>query len=114
MKTNAKSLSAFTLLEIMIVITIIGVLAAMAVPNIVDSLDRSRRRACVVNLKNIEAAKVQWAAENRKLSTETPSEDELFGPGKPIRDKLACPSGGTYSLNPVDDKPTCSVPGHSY
>jgi len=114
MKTNAKSLSAFTLLEIMIVITIIGVLAAMAVPNILESVDNSRRRACVINLKNIEGAKVRWAAENRKLSTETPTEDEMFGKGKYIRDQLVCPSGGTYSLNPVEDKPTCSVTGHSY
>ena len=114
MRTDAKSMSAFTLLEIMIVITIIGVIAAMAVPNILESVEKSRRQACVINLKNIEGAKVRWAAEQRKLSTETPSEDDLFGKGKYIRDTLVCPSGGTYSLNPVEDKPTCSVPGHSY
>lgn len=114
MKTNARSMSAFTLLEIMIVITIIGVLAAMAVPNILESVEKSRRQTCVINLKNIEGAKVRWAAEHGKLSTETPSADDLFGKGKYIRDQPVCPSGGTYSLNPVEDKPTCSVAGHSY
>ena len=114
MKTNAKSTSAFTLIEIMVVITIIGVLAAMAVPNILESVEKSRCETCVINLKNIEGAKVRWAAEHRKLSTETPSNDDLFGKGKYIRDILVCPSGGTYSLNPVDDRPTCSVAGHSY
>jgi prepilin-type N-terminal cleavage/methylation domain-containing protein len=114
MKTNAKSTSAFTLIEIMVVITIIGVLAAMAVPNILESVEKSRRETCVINLKNIEGAKVRWAAEHRKLSTETPSNDDLFGKGKYIRDILVCPAGGAYSLNPVDDRPTCSVAGHSY
>jgi prepilin-type N-terminal cleavage/methylation domain-containing protein len=114
MRTSAKSMSAFTLLEIMIVITIIGVLAAVAVPNLLDAIERSRQRACLINLRNIEGAKLRWAADHKKLLTETPSDDDLFGTGKYIREKPSCPSGGICTLNAVEDKPLCSVAGHSY
>ncbi|MEG1788973.1 MAG: prepilin-type N-terminal cleavage/methylation domain-containing protein [Kiritimatiellia bacterium] len=49
----------FTLVEIMIVVAIIGVLAAIAIPNFIRSRKTAQKNACIANLKSIEAAKEQ-------------------------------------------------------
>src|SRR5688572_27077062 len=109
-----NSASAFTLLEIMIVITLIGVLAAMAIPDIKRAMETGQAKTCITNLRNIEAAKVQWMGAANRTSVDVPVDDDLFGDAKFIRDKPQCPSGGTYELKAAGDKPTCTIPGHSY
>ena len=106
--------SAFTLLEIMIVVTLIGVLAAVAIPSFTQSVSRTQARACIANLKTIDMAKAQWMVDAKKPSDEIPSDADLFGDGKPLRDKPTCPSGGTYDLRPANEKPVCSVRGHAF
>jgi len=70
--------------------------------------------ACVANLRMLESVKAKWAADLRKQPTETPLDADLFGPGKYVQQKPACPAGGVYTLGPVLAKPTCSAPGHVY
>ena len=106
--------SAFTLLEIMIVVTLIGVLAAVAIPRFGDAVAKTQARACIANLKTIDMAKAEWMVAARKPSDATPADEDLFGKGKPLRDKPACPAGGTYDLRQANEKPTCSVAGHSF
>jgi prepilin-type N-terminal cleavage/methylation domain-containing protein len=60
-KMNKKG---FTLVEIMIVVAIIGLLAAIGIPSFAKARDNSRTKACINNLRMIEAAKEQWAMES--------------------------------------------------
>jgi prepilin-type N-terminal cleavage/methylation domain-containing protein len=106
--------SAFTLVEIMIVVAIIGLLAAIAIPNFIKAKEQAQRTTCGANLRSIDGVKSTWALETRRKNTDTPADEDLFGPASYIRDKPQCPANGTYSLNQVDAKPTCSVPSHTF
>ena len=112
---KSTSRSAFTLVEIMIVVAIIGLLAAIAVPNFVKARTTAQKNSCIANLKQIDGAKATWALENKKVNTDTPVDSDLFGSTAYIRDTPVCPGGGTYTLGQVQNKPTCtkSADGHS-
>lgn len=110
MKTNHRA--AFTLIEIMVVVAIIGLLASIAIPNIRNSIYKAQKQACAVNRKNIDGAKLQWSVEHHEPPTATPTDADLFGEDTYIEHKPDCPAGGAYSLNTLREKCTCSVPVH--
>ena len=101
-----KRNQGFTLVEIMIVVAIIAILAAVAIPNFVKYRRNSQAAACVSNLKQIEAA-----VEQAKMAgVTTPAAADLWGTGKYIKSEPKCPAGGTYTLPTGDeDSPVCSL-----
>lgn len=99
----------FTLVEIMIVVLIIGILLAIAVPNFIQARNTSRTRTCIANLRQIEAAKEQWAMETNQASTATPVQGDLMPTY--MKSWPACPAAGTYTIGAIDTNPTCSVGG---
>lgn len=98
-------------MEIMIVIAIIGLLLAIAIPNFIRAREVSQARACQSNLKNIVGAKERWAMDNHRGATDTPTMAEVAVPGVYIRSVPQCPASGTYTVGSLDEMPTCSIGG---
>ena len=103
----------FTLIEIMIVVSIIGLLAAIAVAGYRSATQRAQQQSCAINRANIDGAKASWALENRQPPDAVPTDANLFGESRYIDHKPDCPARGEYSLNAVREKCTCSVPVHA-
>jgi prepilin-type N-terminal cleavage/methylation domain-containing protein len=101
----------FTLVEIMIVVAIIGLLAAVAIPNFVSARKRAQTNACIRNLQQIDGAKEQWALEKKKSAGTAVVDAEVNDYIKNGAPK--CPAGGSYTYGAVDTPPACSIDGHS-
>ena len=69
MTINTSRKAGFTLVEIMIVVAIIGLLAAIAIPNFVRARTTSQMNACINNLRQIDGAVQQYLLENKLPAT---------------------------------------------
>ena len=117
MKTPPTKRQGFTLVEIMIVVAIIGLLAAIAIPNFVKARTTSQQNACINNLRLIDSSKQQWALEHRKVATDSPQGSDLqpyLGRGN-NGELPTCPVDSTslfansYTPNVVGTPPVCQV-----
>ncbi len=68
----------FTLVEIMIVVAIIGLLAAIGIANFVRARETAQTNACINNLRVIDEAKQQWALETGQLASATPVSSDII------------------------------------
>ena len=117
MKTKQHPEGGFTLVELMIVVAIIGMLAAIAIPNFMRARKRSLSSACVNNLRQIDGAKHQWALETGGSATAVPNDTDIqpyLGRGEDgSLLRLCCPlvmpstPMAGYSINDVATPPDC-------
>ena len=112
MKMKMKRKAGFTLVEIMIVVAIIGLLAAIAIPNFVRARTTAQRNACINNLRQYDGAVQQYALENKLATTATYVMDNLRDYVKLTSGQAlpGCPGGGVYSPGAtVADPVACSL-----
>jgi prepilin-type N-terminal cleavage/methylation domain-containing protein len=103
----------FTLVEIMIVVAIIGLLAAIAIPGFVNARNESRASACVNNLRQIDQAKEEAAMANNWADARALSAGDITAVNGYLQggSTPTCRAAGTYSYNNVGTRPTCSIAG---
>lgn len=129
--SKRRSWSGFTLIELMVAVVIVGILAAVALPNYSDYIKRGKITSATSTLSNHRIVMERWYQDNRKYSDPA---DTACGPTRPLDDdfQYACSlvggsnqqylltatglanrgmSGYVYTLDQNNRKQTTGFPG---
>lgn len=114
-QTTRDPRSGFTLVEMMIVVSIVGLLATLALPSFLKPRATTRRNVCLNNLRQLDAAKQQWALMEMKGSDAEPTGPDLDDFIKGGTERVFCPAdmsktfATSYTINPVNTPPDCKI-----
>ena len=113
MRIRASQRAGFTLVEIMIVVAIIGMLAAIAIPNFVKARTTAQKSACINNLRQLDGAIQEFALENRKATSDPITLQDCT---PYLKNSVVCPAGGStvsdsYSVTDCQSPPACISKG---
>jgi prepilin-type N-terminal cleavage/methylation domain-containing protein len=109
---RAEHEAGFTLVEILIVVLILGLLLAIAVPNYVEQRGAAQAQTCINTLLKIDDAACQFALEHGKKTGDVISYPTDLTPYIKLNSagKIPpCPAGGSYIEGVVGVNPVCSL-----
>ena len=120
MNESRQPPDSLTVTKVFGIVALVAVIAIVAASILTPNYFSGRRETapkntCINNLRLIDGAKQTWALENHKSDTDIPTWTDIepyLGRGSTDHVALKCPSGGTYTLRSVSNKPTCSIPDH--
>lgn len=110
---QGKLNSGFTLVEIIVVITIMCILAAVLIPSYIRHLEKSREEVCLTNRGAIIRL---YQTEKTLMETYDSEELQTFTLSSFVSDYInnhssICPSGGEYTVNEETQEIICSLHG---
>jgi len=117
-RNRDSRIHGFTLVEIMVVLALIALLAAISIPNYARARTRAQKNTCINNLRLIDWAKQQWALEYRGGIGAPPTKEQIapYMGRRANIDAVLCPAAGdsttfdeSYSINGVTEVPTCKI-----
>ena len=102
-----------TLIKILVAVLVLTILIGVGLSNFIKCRATHAANPCINNLREIDAAKMEWSLEMHKTTNDTPTWNDLrpFIAGR-YPDRIpVCPWGGTYTIGKVGENPTCSFKG---
>jgi prepilin-type N-terminal cleavage/methylation domain-containing protein len=109
MRVQIRKVAAFTLVEVMVAVAIVGMLAGISVPNALRARENAQLKRVLNNLRLIQQSKSQWAFDTRRGTMEVPTEADLAGyfSGNAVPAPVV---GESYTYNDVATPTTATTP----